>query len=229
MTGLTIKQSLALLLLAMGSTLAHAQQENKVLTAQLDSIYREDQVYRKEQQEAHKKYGFTSKEYKDLDKIIHKKDSLNQVRVRAILDTYGWLGPEEIGVQGNRTLFLVIQHSNEATQEKYIPMMREAVKKGKASGSSLALMEDRLALSQGKMQIYGSQVLRDSTGTYVDPILDVDHVDERRAQVGLPPMAEYLKYFSLSWSVEQYKKDLPASPAYRRWLALKEYLEKQKH
>jgi hypothetical protein len=202
--------------------------KNQALMAQLDSIYREDQVYRKQQSEAYKKYGFASKEYKDFDKIIHRKDSLNQVRVKAILDTYGWLGPEEIGVQGNKTLFLVIQHSNEATQEKYIPMMREAVKKGKASGGSLALMEDRLALSQGKMQIYGSQLLRDSTGNYVSPIVDVDHVDERRAQVGLQPMAEYLKNFNLSWSVEQYKKDLPASPAYKRWLAWKEELEKRK-
>jgi hypothetical protein len=64
----------------------------------------------------------------------------------------------------------------------------------------------------------------------VDPIVDVDHVDERRAQVGLQPMAEYLKNWNMSWNVEQYKKNLPASPAYKRWLAMKEYLdEKQRH
>jgi hypothetical protein len=64
------------------------------------------------------------------------------------LDKYGWLGADVVGGQGNSTLFLVIQHSDQATQEKYLPMMREAVKNGKAQGSSLALLEDRAALGQ---------------------------------------------------------------------------------
>ena len=42
-------------------------------------------------------------------------------------------------------------------------MMRDAVKMVKAKGSSLALLEDRVALRQGKRQIYGSQIGRDET------------------------------------------------------------------
>ncbi len=39
--------------------------------------------------------------------------------------------------------------------------MREAVKKGNANSSSLALLEDRVALRKGEKQIYGSQIGRD--------------------------------------------------------------------
>jgi hypothetical protein len=131
--------------------------------------------------------------------------------VSDILDKRGWLGEDVVGQQGNSALFLVIQHADLKTQQKYLPMMREAVKTGRANASSLALLEDRVALRQGKMQIYGSQVGTDnSTGLhYVFPMEDPDNVDKRRAEVGLEPLAEYVSEWDIVWNVEQYKKDLP--------------------
>ncbi len=130
----------------------------------------------------------------------------------AIIDRYGWLGTDVIGVQGNATIFLVIQHADIAIQEKYIPMMRDAVKKGKAFGSDLALLEDRVAFRQGKRQIYGSQIGRDNEthNYFILPLEDPDNVDKRRAEVGLSTIAEYVNHWQIKWDVEQYKKDLPA-------------------
>lgn len=184
---------------------------NKPLVAMLDSIYIEDQKYRQQIDGIEKKYGWESKEMQDHWKIINEKDFMNLIRVKAILDKHGWLGADVIGGQGNSTLFLVIQHSDQATQEKYLPMMRGAVKNGKAQGSSLALLEDRVALGQGKRQIYGSQIGRDPETQiyYVSPLEDPDNVDKRRADVGLGPLAEYVSRWQIKWDVEQYKKDLP--------------------
>lgn len=184
---------------------------NKPLAAMLDSIMETDQAGRMKMDEIGKKYGWESKEMKALWKEQNKQDSINLVKVTAVLDKYGWLGPDVVGSNGASALFLVIQHSNQKTQEKYLPMMREAVKNGKASGSSLALLEDRVALGQGKRQIYGSQIGRDpETGElYVLPLEDPDHVDERRASVGLPPLSQYIGYWNMKWDVEKYKKDLP--------------------
>lgn len=185
---------------------------NKPLVALLEKIYHDDQAGRLQLDEIEKKYGWDSKEVRATWKVINEKDSINLIKVKGILDTYGWLGINEVGRQGNSTLFLVIQHSNQATQEKYLPMMREAVKNGKAQGSSLALLEDRVAMGQGKRQLYGSQIGRDmQTQTYyVSPLEDPDNVDKRRAEVGLGPLAEYVDYWQIKWDVEQYKKDLPA-------------------
>ena len=90
--------------------------------------------------------------------------------------------------------------------------MREAVKNGKAQGSSLALLEDRVAIGQGKRQIYGSQIGRDiqTLEYYVLPLEDPDNVDKRRAEVGLGPLADYVRNWNMTWDPEQYKKDLPA-------------------
>lgn len=182
---------------------------DKVLTPLLDSIYGEDQDYRRQLGDVEAKYGRDSKEMRaHWDKINHS-DSLNLIVVRKILDERGWLGADEVGDNGNSTLFLVIQHSDQQTQEKYLPMMREAVKNGKAKGSSLALLEDRVALGQGKKQVYGSQIGRKADGTYyVQSLEDPENVDKRRVSVGLGPLNEYTAHWNFKWDVEQHKKDI---------------------
>lgn len=184
---------------------------DKELAAILDSVYYYDQYGRKQIKEVEAKYGLDSEQYKVLWKIIVEKDSLNLIAVKNILDTRGWLGEDVVGERGNSALFLVIQHAEISTQEKYLPMMREAVRNGKANAASLALLEDRVALRQGKKQIYGSQVNRDlkTNYYYVAPLDDPDNVDKRRAEVGLQPLSAYLLNWDIKWDVEKYKKDLP--------------------
>ncbi len=181
---------------------------DKPLVAKLEKIYTEDQKYRKEINGIKEKYGWKSDEMKAHWKIINEKDSLNLIEIKKILETKGWLGKSVIGRQGNSTLFLVIQHSDTETQLKYLPMMREAVKKKNASPSSLALLEDRVALGQGKRQIYGSQIHTDNTTKemYVAPLIDPENVDKRRAEVGLGKLADYVGHWNLVWDVKKHKE-----------------------
>jgi hypothetical protein len=183
---------------------------DKPLVKKLAQIAIDDQKYRLQLDGVREKYGRNSKEHDSLWTIIRSKDSENTIKVCEILDQYGWLGPDKIGAAGNQTLFLVIQHSETAIQQKYLPMMREAVKNKNAKGSSLALLEDRVALREGRKQIYGSQLSTDNaTGiTTLSPLEDPDHVDERRASVGLQPLADYIKKWKLVWDVEAYKKEM---------------------
>ena len=78
--------------------------------------------------------------------------------------------------------------------------MREAVGKGKAKTQDLALLEDRILTTQGKEQIYGSQLRRNEQGKYeFFPIMDEVNVNKRRASVGLGPLEEYAKYFGVDY------------------------------
>jgi hypothetical protein len=189
---------------------------DKQLVAILDTIYLDDQKYRNDQyiqgsKDIAKKYGWESKELKDHLKIIEEQDSINIIKIKKILDEHGWLGADIIGNKGNTTLFLVIQHSDLVTQEKYLPTMREAVKKGNAKTSNLAFLEDRVALRKGEKQIYGSQIAPDpETGKYIVlPLIDPENVDKRRAEVGLGKFQDYISDFGMTWNVEEYKKKLP--------------------
>jgi len=176
---------------------------NRPLTDKLDSIYIEDQKFRQMIEEIEKKYGYESKEMKELWKKMGKRDSINLIIVTGIIDKNGWLGPDVVGERGSTTLFLVIQHSNQKVQEKYLPMMTDAVKNGKAQGGNLALLEDRVALGQGKKQIYGSQIHRDpKTGKYfVAPIEDEPNVNKRRASVGLEPLEDYARHWDIEYKL----------------------------
>nr|WP_294785191.1 DUF6624 domain-containing protein [uncultured Flavobacterium sp.] len=90
-------------------------------------------------------------------------------------------------------------------------MMREAVKKGDANAGNLAYLEDRVALREGRRQIYGSQSAKNKNTNkmYISPMIDPDNVDKRRAEVGLGPIADYATKMNIEWDLETYKKELP--------------------
>ena len=175
---------------------------DKHLVAILDTIFEDDQKVRTG---LGKVISFAER---DLMNIV---DSINTIKVKKILDERGWLGADVVGNRGNLTLFLVIQHSDLETQEKYLPMMQDAVKNGNASPKHLAYLEDRVALKKGEKQIYGSQImyLSETGEAFVRPLIDPENVDKRRAEIGLGTMQDYLfTNFGLNWDVEEYKKKL---------------------
>lgn len=191
---------------------------DKPLVAMLDTIYQNDQKYRQQIKGIEEKHGWNSDEMKALWKVISEKDSINLIKVKTVLDERGWLGADVIGGRGNATLFLVIQHADLATQQKYLPMMRDAAKKGNAQPASLALLEDRVALGEGKKQVYGSQIGTDpKTGEhYVLPLTDPDNVNKRREQVGLGTIEDYIANWNMTWDVGLYKKKLPEYEAMQK-------------
>jgi hypothetical protein len=185
---------------------ANAKLDKRLVTL-LDSIYILDYKYRRKIKQIEKKYGRDSEEIKYNSEMISKIDSTNLLLVKSILNDRGWLGVEKIGIRGNKTLFLVIQHSDFKTQIKYLPMMRKAEKKGNAEANDLAFLEDRVALRKEKKQIYGSQVARDKkTGEYfVMPLKKPKNVDKRRKKIGLNTLANYISFWNITWNVDEHK------------------------
>ena len=185
--------------------------KHKTVSSLLDSILIADQKYRQELDTVKNKFGKNSNEIKNHWKKINKTDSSNLVVVKSVINIYGWLGPKDIGQKANLALFLVIQHSNTATQEKYLPIMEKAVKNGKAHSADFALLTDRVKLGKKELQVYGSQIgTHPETGElYVLPLITPEKVNERRAKVGLKKIEEYISFWGLKWNFQEYKKNLP--------------------
>lgn len=180
------------------------------LANKLDSIYQEDQKYRKQIGEVVKKHGQNSEEFQELAMTMIKTDASNLIAIKQVLDDYGWLGPDAVGDKGNKTLFLVIQHADLETQKQYMPMMKQAVEKGNAKSQNLALLKDRVLLADGKKQIYGSQIgSNQATGEYyVLPLEDPENVNNRRKEMGLGPIEDYVSNWNIKWSVESYLENI---------------------
>lgn len=139
--------------------------------------------------------------------VLLQSDNENIEKVNSIIDQYGWLGPQDVGFTASQGLFLVIQHADLATQKKYLPIVQQAEKDRKILSSNLALLEDRIAMREGRKQLYGSQRFTDkSTGkNYIYPIFNPDELDNRRKSMGLPPMKDYVQ----TWDLQKYKEELP--------------------
>ncbi len=175
------------------------------LKDRLERIYLEDQVIRQLWEDAEKRFGRDTEETKYFWEVVGRQDSINELAVIGIIEERGWPATSLVGDKANRTVWLVIQHADVELQEKYLPLLQTSVAAGESSGSNLALLEDRILMRRGEPQIYGSQVRSNSeTGELeVYKIADPEHVDQRRAEVGLGPLKSYLARFGLEWSLPQ--------------------------
>jgi hypothetical protein len=132
-------------------------------------------------------------------------DVVNMVRLADIIDRYGWPGARFAGTKGSQNAFIVLQHADLENQQKYLPLLRDAVDRNDALANELAMLEDRVRVGLGQPQIYGTQA-KDGA---LAPIEDEANVDRRRAAVGLMPLADYTKLL-----FKRYPKK-PIAPAQR--------------
>lgn len=213
-----MKQLLKLLLLLLSMPLLGQEVYNEALAKELEAMLEKDSKHRREVIALIDELGNDDPKVRTKWDEINEVDSLHTIRVNEILDEHGWLGADVVGSKGNVALFLIIQHAKLDVQVRRLPMIRQAVKDGKARSENLALLEDRVATKTGKKQIYGSQLWNDKeTGElYVLPMIAPEKVNERRASVGLGTIEEYIAYWNLKWDVEAHKKRVAA------WEASKE-------
>ena len=151
-------------------------------------------------------YGAESKEADVYQKEYRKNHKINIIKIKRILNTYGWPKNELIGNQGNITIANVLQHADQETREQYIPLMKQAVLDKKLEPRYLVRAEDRIATDKGQLQIYGGQMkyYPKTKNFNVWPVFNPINIDKRRAKIGLGPIAAYLKNrFDFEWNLEE--------------------------
>ncbi|MDX9855156.1 MAG: hypothetical protein RBS81_15345 [Tenuifilaceae bacterium] len=178
---------------------------DKPLKEKLEKIYVKDQTLRLLYNEALEKFGRGSEELDFFWETIAKQDSINEKEVIEIIETRGWVGISLVGKKGNTALWLIIQHAPVEIEEKYLPLLRESVLKGESMGHHLAMLEDRINMYKGLPQVYGSQITTDTeTGKYVlYKLIDPEYVNQRRKEIGLGPIEEYVKKWNIEFNIEQ--------------------------
>ena len=121
-------------------------------------------------------------------------DQTRTERLKEIVRERGWPTYSLVGEEAEDAAWAIAQHSDHDPefQREALEWLRVAVENNDASPGNLAYLTDRIAVSAGEPQTYGTQVGCDATGPApATPIADEAEVDERRAEVGLPPLADY--------------------------------------
>lgn len=181
-------------------------QKTESLIAVLDTIWQTEQTPIRLRDSLITIYGTESKEAGVYQKKYRKNHVVNIKKVKEILDKYPWPDLKLIGERGNRTICNVLQHTDQETREHYIPRMKQAVLDKKLEPRYLVRAEDRIATDKGELQIYGGQMkyYPETKSFNVWPVYDPVNIDKRRTEIGLEPIAEFLKNrFDFKWNLEE--------------------------
>ncbi len=121
-------------------------------------------------------------------------DQKNRARLKEVVDKHGWPGKSLVGKDGAHAAWLLVQHADGdlAFQKRHLELMK-AAPKGDVEAENIAYLTDRVLVAEKKKQIYGTQIQAQGGAFKPYPIEDEASVDKRRGEVGLPPLAEYLK------------------------------------
>jgi hypothetical protein len=124
---------------------------------------------------------------------LSRTDESNTRWLSGLTERHGWPGRTLVGDDGAHAAWLLAQHADlhPDLQRRFLDLLRAAVEVGEASAADLAYLEDRVRVAAGQPQRYGTQFIDDGHGLRPRPIEDPDHLDQRRAAVGLGPFADY--------------------------------------
>jgi hypothetical protein len=124
-----------------------------------------------------------------------RTDSANTTWLKSYVEKWGWPTAQQVGREGVDAAFLIVQHAVHDTgfMRDMLPHIEEAYQRGDVDGGAVAMLVDRLEVKAGRPQIYGTQLSLKDGRWVLDPIADSAAVDTRRQEMGLPPLAEYLR------------------------------------
>jgi len=125
-------------------------------------------------------------------------DARNTARMHEIVEEYGWPTKSMVGGDGTRSAWLLVQHADMdvAFQRKCLALMRPRLADGQVSPADVAYLTDRVRVNEGEPQVYGTQFHLKDGQRQPRPIEEPEKVDERRASMGMKPLADYAAFMN---------------------------------
>lgn len=126
--------------------------------------------------------------------------SLNQENVavlEAMVPAEGWFSSKVYGQDAATGAFLIVQHADTPLRKRFLPTIEIMAQRGEALWSEYALMYDRVAVAEGRLQRYGTQMHCVSGQMVPHPTEAPAELESRRAPMGFrwPDYAGYLANF----------------------------------
>jgi len=121
-----------------------------------------------------------------LGAAIKPIDQANVAALLTIMPEEGWFTISEIGWEASAAAFHIVQHSDLGLQKRVLPRIEPLVASGEIEGNDYAAMFDRVAISEGRPQRYGSQFrcVQGKLESY--PIENIEQAEELRHSLNFP-------------------------------------------
>ncbi len=139
------------------------------------------------------KKGILSDGYNEEMEALHNSHSKELNR---IMDMIGYPTSNKVGEDASEAAWFIIQHAigQPAFMKKSAELLQQAVQENKADPVSLAYLTDRIAVLEGKPQLYGTQFAWDENGEMSpNSFDDLNNVNHRRKSIGLNTLEEQIQ------------------------------------
>lgn len=134
--------------------------------------------------------GQLSDGYNEEMKELHNR---NAIILNEIIDQIGYPAIAKVGKAASEAAWLVIQHAigQPGFMKKCVKLLEVVVSENKAHAKNLAYLTDRVAVLEGKPQLYGTQFDWDKNGELSPELFDdLIKVNQRRRSIGLNSLEE---------------------------------------
>ncbi|HEU4768279.1 MAG TPA: VWA domain-containing protein, partial [Pyrinomonadaceae bacterium] len=162
--------------------------------AKVDKKYREELLKMAEKQRELLLEVVDKDQAKESDRDkLHKLYEKNMVKLCQLIKTAGWPTTALVDRAGVFAAFIVLKNGTYELQRDLLPVIVAAIKKDPSQKPEFAGVVDRLRVSAGLKQIFGTQAV--STGGFLIlyPIEDEAKVNARRAEFGLREMDAHIR------------------------------------
>lgn len=158
-----------------------------------------DQAFFQEVGIAGRKTGMRSSVVEALWSFKFMVQERNQTELEELISKKGWPRIAAVGPEAAMAAFLVVMHSNDGAQKKYLAEIKKVCEAGELPWERYAAIYDRGLFNEGKPQRFGTHTSynEQTKATELYPLEDESRVDEWRKEIGLPPLEEYLKPFNI--------------------------------
>lgn len=124
-----------------------------------------------------------------------------------IIERFGWPSREMVGLKAVQGAYIAVQHAghNPAFQSNCLALIQQQVDQGELPGAFLALMTDRVSVSRGDSQVYGTQMTMapDDLGVMravpAADIWEASELDQRRQALGMPSHQRFIEAIELAY------------------------------
>lgn len=115
--------------------------------------------------------------------------------LRRVLAEHDWPGHRLVGAEAARAAWSLALHADDEAdfQRAATTLLERAVQDGDARIQHWAHLYDRTLVNSGRPQEFGTQLVLKAIGVELCPLRAPDSLDQRRASVGLSPIAVALE------------------------------------
>ncbi|TES98144.1 hypothetical protein E3J85_00055 [Patescibacteria group bacterium] len=157
---------------------------NKPLQQKILKMASEDQKLRKQAADGDRS--------RKLAKSIYDCDTKNTLEAKKIIEKHGWPSFNLVGKKAANDFWLIVQHADRDLefQKKCLKLLEKAVENNQANPENLAYLTDRILVSEGKKQKFGTQYMFKEDRLVLKPVVDRKKLNQRRKKVGLDVVEE---------------------------------------